>query len=77
MKNFTLFAPSNEAWRNPAALAALNNRTLLNEVIRLHIVDQRLPLEHIKSKTHSLHHQVRHHSPGHNRHHQHQVSKSC
>ncbi|XP_052121973.1 fasciclin-1, partial [Frankliniella occidentalis] len=58
MKNFTLFAPSNEAWRNPAALAALNNATLLNEVIRLHIVDQRLPLEHIKSKSHSLHHQL-------------------
>ncbi|XP_034247789.1 fasciclin-1 isoform X2 [Thrips palmi] len=72
MKNFTLFAPSNEAWKNPAALAALNNRTLLNEVIRLHIVDQRLPLEHIKLKTHSLHHQVRHHQQGH-RHHPHQL----
>ncbi|KAK3931151.1 Fasciclin-1 [Frankliniella fusca] len=72
MKNFTLFAPSNEAWRNPAALAALNNATLLNDVIRLHIVDQRLPLEHIKSKSHSLHHQVRHHSQHANRHQHHQ-----
>lgn len=72
MKNFTLFAPSNEAWRNPAARAALSNRTLLNEVIRLHIVDQRLPLEHIKSKSHQ-HHQVRHQT-GHARgHHHHQL----
>lgn len=46
-KDITLFAPSNEAWKEHSVQNILRNHQKLKEILNLHLVRERLPLEAI------------------------------
>nr|XP_018899589.1 PREDICTED: fasciclin-1 isoform X3 [Bemisia tabaci] len=48
MKELTLLAPSNNAWRDPAVNNILRNKTKLQEILYLHLVPSRLSVERIQ-----------------------------
>lgn len=43
MRDLTLFAPSNAAWRDPYINNILHNKTLMREILYMHLVEERLP----------------------------------
>lgn len=50
MKEMTLFAPSNAAWQDPSINKILRDKRRLREVLYLHLVEKRLPVEEIIEK---------------------------
>lgn len=46
-KDITLFAPSNEAWTEPSVQNIMRNHQKLKEILKLHLVRERLPMETI------------------------------
>jgi hypothetical protein len=48
MKELTLFAPSNEAWADSSVINnVLSNREKMLEILNLHLVPRRLPIDKI------------------------------
>jgi uncharacterized surface protein with fasciclin (FAS1) repeats len=47
MKQLTLFAPSNAAWNNSNLNNILRNKAKLREILNMHLVEEKLPLEKI------------------------------
>nr|CAD7574498.1 unnamed protein product [Timema californicum] len=48
MRDLTLFAPSNEAWADSNLNNLIRNREKLREILNLHLVQERLPIDKIK-----------------------------
>uniref|UniRef100_A0A146LUE9 Fasciclin-1 n=1 Tax=Lygus hesperus TaxID=30085 RepID=A0A146LUE9_LYGHE len=55
MRELTLFAPSNQAWRDPALTHIIRDKQKIREILNLHLVKEKLPLEKI---IHGNSHQV-------------------
>ncbi|XP_077294817.1 fasciclin 1 Fas1 domain-containing isoform X2 [Arctopsyche grandis] len=55
MRDLTLFAPSNEAWKDPTLNNIIRNKEKLQEILNLHVVRERLPLNKIiENNVHEL-----------------------
>nr|CAD7459676.1 unnamed protein product [Timema tahoe] len=48
MRDLTLFAPSNEAWADSNLNNLIRNKEKLREILNLHLVQERLPIDKIK-----------------------------
>lgn len=49
-REVTLFAPSNAAWEEPSLQAIRQDKKRMLEILKLHYVRERLPLEKIVNK---------------------------
>jgi len=50
MKSLTLFAPSNAAWENANLNHILQTKDKVKDILRMHLVAEKLPLEKILSE---------------------------
>ncbi|XP_026477303.1 fasciclin-1 [Ctenocephalides felis] len=46
-KDLTLFAPNNAAWRSQASVNVIRNKEKLREILNMHLVRERLPMDKI------------------------------
>lgn len=51
MRAVTLFAPSNEALEEPGVKQMLQDKKRIREILKLHYVKDKLPLDTIKNKS--------------------------
>ena len=51
LRDVTLFAPSNAALEEPGVQKILQNKERVKEILNLHYVKERLPLDKIKNKS--------------------------
>lgn len=47
----TLFIPSNAAWKNENVEKVINNTTLLENILNLHLVSDKLTVSHIRERS--------------------------
>lgn len=51
LQGITLFAPSNAAWEEEEVRHILQDKKKMREILNLHYVKQKLPLDEIKQKS--------------------------
>ncbi|XP_066902751.1 fasciclin-1 isoform X3 [Halyomorpha halys] len=47
MRELTLFAPSNAAWRDPSLNLIMRDRNRIRDILHMHLVEEKLPMETI------------------------------
>lgn len=47
MRELTLFAPSNAAWRDPSLNLIMRDRKKIRDILHIHLVEEKLPMEKI------------------------------
>ena len=47
MRELTLFAPSNAAWKDPNLNNFIRDRKVMSEILNMHLVEEKLTLEKI------------------------------
>lgn len=50
MKELTLFAPSNHAWKDPNLRGLIQDKNRMREILNMHVVEEKLSLEKIIEK---------------------------
>lgn len=59
MRDLTLFAPSNNAWLDSNLNNLVRDRSKIKEILNMHLVEQRLTMEHIiQSNTNQVMHKI-------------------